>query len=85
MEIKDYSEVYSELWKLTHELESYYSVDKVKPWAVYVWTKDTPEAEGEYVFDITAYGLVYYVEDHVIPAEAMPIIRKIQAKLRKVI
>ncbi len=83
--IMDYSEFYSELWELTHELEPYYSVDKVKPWAVYVWTNDTPEAGGEYVFDITANGLVYYVENHVIPAEAMPIIQKIQAKLREVI
>lgn len=71
------------LFKIAHEIESWYSVDKVKDYAVYIWTKDTNKGFGENVFDIEADDIVFYVEHEIIP-EAIPVIKRIQEQLKKI-
>jgi len=71
---------YDELVEVARELEPYYDIDKIKTWSVYIWTKGD---FGNNVFDIMANEIVRYDENHVIVEEAMPIIEKIQAKLRE--
>lgn len=71
---------YDELVEVARELEPYYDIDKIKSWSVYIWTKGD---FGNNVFDIMANEIVRYDENHVIVEEAMPIIEKIQAKLRE--
>ena len=73
-----FDDLYNELEEISKELLSYYDVDKVKPYSVYVWTKGE---YGENVFDIQADEIVFYVEDHVIIKEAEPIIERIKLKL----
>lgn len=72
------SELYHELRELTNKLRKWYGIDKIKWYSVYVWTED------ENVFDIYADEIVYYVKDHIIPNEAMPIIQEIQEKLKEI-
>ena len=60
-----------------NKLSNIYDVDKVKDYAVYVWTKGDG---GSNVFDIQADMIVYY-EDHDILEGAMPIILEIQDRL----
>lgn len=71
------------LFKIAHEIKSWYSVDKVKDYAVHIWTKDTNEGFGENVFDIEADDIVFYVEHEIIP-EAIPVIKRIQEQLKKI-
>ena len=71
------------LFKIAHKIKSWYSVDKVKDYAVYIWTKDTNEGFGENVFDIEADDIVFYVEHEIIP-EAIPVIKRIQEQLKKI-
>lgn len=75
----NYSEWYDELWNLANQLRPYYDIDKVKDFAVYVWTK--PEDTDRNVFDIYGDRLEIYDFSHNIRNEAKPIIHKIQAKL----
>lgn len=54
--------MYDELWALSHELTPWFDIDKVKPYSVYVWTKDTDRPDfvhGENVFDIFHDRLTY--------------------------
>lgn len=74
-------ELYNELAEVAHKIDKYYDVDKVKPYSVYIWTKGD---FGDNVFDIEKDRIVYYVQDHVIPIDVMPIIEEIQAKLREI-
>ena len=79
-------EFYIELHKAVDEIRPYYDVDKIKPYSVYIWTKDEVGDDGlmiygDNVFDITKDEIVFYNKDHVIPEEVMPIIRNIQSKL----
>jgi hypothetical protein len=60
-----------------NKLNTIYDIDKVKDYAVYVWTKG---GGGSNVFDIQADMIVYY-EDHDILEGAIPIILEIQKKL----
>lgn len=73
-----YNMWYKELWNLSEKLIPYYDIDKVKDWAVFVWTKDTEEKEGKNVFDIEEKEIVFYDKNHIIKEEAKPIIDEIQ-------
>jgi hypothetical protein len=74
--------LYDELVEVAHKIDPYYDIDKIKPYSVYIWTKS--DFCGENVFDIEADKIVYYVQDHVIPIDVMPIIKEIQAKLKEI-
>lgn len=81
--------MYDELWTLAHELNPWFDIDKVKPWSVYVWTKDCDDSDcphGENVFDIYKDHLQFYYCAHAwqMSDEAMLVIRKIQDKLREI-
>lgn len=81
--------MYSELWELAHELNPWFDIDKVKPWSVYVWTKDSDDPDGpfgENVFDICSDHIQFYRINNCwqMPNEAIPIIMKIQEKLREI-
>lgn len=78
-----YEYEFDKLFKIAHEIEPWYSVDKVKDYAVYIWTKDTNEGFGENVFDIEADDIMFYVEHEIIP-EAIPVIKRIQEQLKKI-
>lgn len=75
-------ELLQELYDLSKGLEPWYVVDKVKWSAVYVWSKT--DWRGENLFDILPDKIHYFVEDHVIPDEAWPIIRSIQTKMNEI-
>lgn len=82
--MKSFDELYSELCELSKELHPYYDIDKIKPYSVYVWTKDIKnEDNSTNVFDIIADEIVFY-EEHEIIEVSKPIIAKIQAKLREI-
>lgn len=79
-------EFYMELHKAVDEIRPYYDVDKIKPYSVYIWTKDSLCDDGltiygDNVFDIMKDEIVFYDKNHVIPDEVMLIIRNIQSKL----
>ena len=77
--------LYEELVSVSDEIQSYYDIDKVKWYSVYIWTKASEEDEwGENVFDIQEDEIVIYAKDHIIIEEAKPIIQKIQAKLKEI-
>lgn len=78
-----YEYEFDKLFKITHEIEPWYSVDKVKDYAVYIWTKDTDEDFGKNVFDIKADSIVFYTDHNIIP-EAFPAIQHIQEQLKKI-
>ena len=78
-----YEYEFDKLFKIAHEIEPWYSVDKVKDYAVYIWTKDTNEGFGKNVFDIEADDIMFYVEHEIIP-EAIPVIKRIQEQLKKI-
>ena len=78
--MKDFYVLYNELIEITKELEPYYTIDKIKSFGVYVLAKDENVCN---VFDIYPNGITYY-EKHDIPQEAMPIINKIQDKLKEI-
>lgn len=82
--------MYDELWALSHELTPWFDIDKVKPYSVYVWTKDTEDpccVHGENVFDIFYDRLQFYqcMNQWEMPNEAMPVIKKIQDKLKEIV
>ena len=81
-------EFYMELHKAVDQIRPYYDIDKIKPYSVYIWTKDMVGDDGliiygDNVFDIRKDEIVFYDKNHVIPEELMPIIRNIQSKLMK--
>ena len=78
-----YEYEFDKLFKIAHEIESWYTVDKVKDYAVYIWTKDTDENLGENVFDIKADDIMFYIDHSIIP-EALPTIQRIQEQLKKI-
>lgn len=85
--------MYDDLRRLADELETWFDVDKVKPYGVYVWNRPSEEdlkhpncpydEFGENVFDIFADHLQFYHSSWPwrLPNEAMPVIKKIQEKL----
>ena len=78
-----YEYEFDKLFKIAHEIEPWYTVDKVKDYAVYIWTKDTDEDFGKNTFDIKADDIVFYVDHEIIP-EALPAIQRIQEQLKKI-
>lgn len=78
-----YEHEFDKLFKIAHEIEPWYTVDKVKDYAVYIWTKNTDENFGENVFDIEADDIVFYIDHSIIP-EALPTIQRIQEQLKKI-
>lgn len=74
--------LYDELVEITKELLPYYDIDKVKYHSVYIWTKD--DEFGANVFDITADEIFMYDEEHIIIKESVPIITKIQQKIKEI-
>lgn len=78
-----YEYEFDKLFKIAHEIEPWYTVDKVKDYAVYIWTKNTDESFGENVFDIKADDIVFYIAHSIIP-EALPTIQRIQEQLKKI-
>lgn len=79
--------MYKELWELAHELQPWFDIDKVKPYSVYVWTRDSEDPDlGENVFDICSDCLQFYhcTKPWSLPNEAMVIIKKIQEKLKEI-
>lgn len=77
---QQYYEAFDKLFKIAHEIEPWYDINKVKDYAVYIWTKGE---YGENVFDILADELVFYTRHEVIP-EAVPTILRIQKQLKEV-
>ena len=78
-----YEHEFDKLFKIAHEIELWYTVDKVKSYAVYIWTKDTDNNFGKNVFDIEADNIVFYTDHNIIP-EAIPAIQRIQEQLKKI-
>lgn len=76
-----YDLLYNELIKISESISPYYDVDKIKPYSVYIWSKDK---NSKNVFDILEEGIVFYVEDHRILDKAKPIIKRIQLKLKEI-
>ena len=75
---------YDELCQIAREIEPYYEIDKIKSYAVYIWSKTDDVFDlGENLFDIHADRIEFFVKDHEIIEEAKPIIAKIQEKLRE--
>lgn len=75
-----YEYEFDKLFKIAHEIEPWYDIDKVKDYAIYIWTKGE---FGENVFDIEADDIVFYTDHEIIP-EALPVIKRIQEQLKKV-
>lgn len=83
--------LYEELVQAANEIIPYYDIDKIKSYSVYIWTKGNEDADinteeywGLNVFDIQEDRIVFYVEDHIIPEEVMPIIQNIQSKIKAI-
>lgn len=82
-----YYKLYDELVETTREILPYYDIDKIKPYSVYIWSKEDkndPTNWGSNVFDINANEIVFYDKNHKIIKEALPIINKIQYKLKEI-
>ena len=75
--------MYYRLYDLSTKLKPWFDIDKIKPFAVYVWTKGL---EGENVFDIFAEKIQFYTCEAPweMPNEAMEIIKKIQDVLKEI-
>ena len=80
--IEEFDNWYEELVEISHKIDPYYDIDKIKSYSVYIWTKGDLD-NSENVFDIRPNEIVFYVKDHEIIEEAIPIIKEIQAKLRE--
>lgn len=80
-----HDELYEELTKISNEILPYYDIDKIKPYTVYIWTKsDDVDDFGDNVFDINPHDITFYNKDHKIIEGALPIINKIQSKLKEI-
>lgn len=79
-----FSQLYEELIVISNEILPYYDIDKIKPYSVYIWSKEEPNDFGENLFDIEANRVIFYNYQHEIINDAMPIIKKIQYKLKEI-
>lgn len=84
-----YSKLLKELREISDEIRPYYDIDKVKIYSVYIWTKDSFDLDNtemidDNLFDIQAHELIMYDKNHIIIEEAIPIIEKIQDKLKEI-
>lgn len=82
MNDKYYYKLYDELTEIVDEIRPYYNIDKIKTYAVYVLTKD--DDYGYNVFDIESDKIEFYDKKHQIIEKALPIITKIQNKLKEI-
>ena len=82
---KKYHELYEELVSIVNELRPYYDIDKIKPYSVYVWSKEKDDDFGSNIFDIEADDITFYDTSHEIIEDALPIIEKIQYKLKEMV
>lgn len=69
---------------MSKELLPYYDIDKIKPYSVYVWSKEEPDDFGENLFDIEANNIYFYNKQHEIIKDALLVIAKIQCKLKEI-
>lgn len=72
--------LYTILARTAEEIEQYYTVKQVKPYAVYISDKNT----GKNIFDIHAKKIILHDIEHTIIKESKSIIIKIQAKLNEI-
>ena len=79
-----FNELYKELIDISNELLDYYDIDKIKYYGVYVWSKETLDDFGENLFDILSDKVIFYNEQHKITEDAIPVIEKIQSKLKEI-
>lgn len=82
-----YYELYDELLKIVDEIRPYYDIDKIKTYSVYILAKGSNNDTEEWicnVFDIESDQIVFYDKEHNIIEEALPIINKIQSKLKEI-
>lgn len=79
-----FNQKYNELFEISKELLPYYEVDKIKPYSVYVWSKEECDDLGENLFDIESNKIVFYNNQHKIIEESLPIIARIQDKLKEI-
>ena len=77
---EQYFKEYNKLYEISQKLSPYYVIDKVKPWAVFVYSKETDED----VFDIVVNRLIFYngYKEEDINKEVLPIIKEIQNQLK---
>lgn len=80
----EYYKLYEELVLIVEELRHYYDIDKIKSYSVYVWSKEGYDDFGRNVFDIEEDSIVFYDKEHEIIKDTLPIIKKIQSKLREI-
>lgn len=76
-----------ELRKSANKLSQWFDVDRIKWYAVYVWTLDNyDDVFGENVFDIYADYLQFYPCTTLwkMPNEAIAIIHEIQEKIKEI-
>lgn len=89
-----YDKLYDELVLIANELRKYYDIDKIKPYSIYVWSKNSTGDYGDNIFDITADKIVFYenlekfdgsnYDESIIVKESNPIIERIQLKLKEI-
>lgn len=82
-----YYKLYDELIKIVEEIRVYYDVDKIKPYSVYIWAKEDKnnlDNWGNNIFDIYHDAIIFYDEGHEIIKETLPIIDRIQSKLKEI-
>ena len=85
----EYYKLYQELTDVVKEcgILQYYDYDKIKSYAVYIWTKATDENDmstwGRNLFDIHSDEIVFYGEKHKVIEAAWPAIKEIQKQLFK--
>ena len=72
---------YNELVQISNELLTYYDIDRIRFYSIYVWTKGE---NGENVFNIHKDEIIYYDKNHKIVKDALPIIKRIQDKLKDI-
>lgn len=80
----EFNRLYKELIDISNEILPYYDIDKIKPYAVYIWSKEIDDDFGENLFDIHPDTLYFYNEQHKINKDCLPIIEKIQSKLKDI-
>ena len=81
--MNNYNKLYKELVEIVDELKEYYDIDKIKSYSVYVWNKEKEGIQDRNLFDINSDNITYY-EHHEIIKEAIPIIKRIQNKLKEI-
>lgn len=77
---EEYFKEYDKLWEISQKLSPYYVIDKVKPWAVFIYSKETKED----IFDILEDKLIFYngYKEEDINNVVFSIIKEIQNQLK---